>query len=297
MSLLSKIIRKPLDWIGAPIFTMLFIFASTLFLYYVTKDAITAGVALVGLVIANHSVHPLFYPVIKKSNRTSWLASYANGGYSLPPQIEDELPRGVHWLMGSKEQFTIRFPLFKIFDSIQIVYPLAKQINFETSKTKYAADPFVEEPKTEGNTLILRVRVSAWTIYEHTFDVNHTQTLSEPPQVMIGSISYTYPESIVGKFGRREIAPDEYGFDISIYNGEPYPVKSLWLFDTSETAVKVDVNTLKECEQDSFYVQDGWDCAGCCKGILYVRSSKELGPWESRNYLLRVKAKKSKVVS
>jgi hypothetical protein len=84
--LVLRLLEKP-EW-----FTLVFIGLVSLFAYKITTDFLPVVLTFAGLIFANHSLQPIFYPVIIKNEAGErYITSQSKLGY--PPFKEGSDPR------------------------------------------------------------------------------------------------------------------------------------------------------------------------------------------------------------
>ena len=123
--------------------------------------------------------------------------------------------------------------------------------------------------------LILRLRISAWTITQLEYPIFYLQRLSERPNVGISGYKPLRSNMSKGK-GNKFRGKNGYGLRVMVINNEHIPVKVL--FDVRDS------HNGDEC--NAIFSRDEQDCVGVFKSKIYCKITKELKPGEVRYYRL-----------
>lgn len=273
------------------IFTLIFIALVTLFVYRITDNYVPVAFTIAGLILAHHSVQPFFYPIsVKNESKEKYITCmYSNGKICPFDENEDVNTQNpaIDCYLHNEEIYTIKLPLIPIFKSIAIQYPATEKLEFDNcGVTRYNTVPFIASPKINGNTLILNLKVSAWTITEINYPIKFNQKISEKPKIGFGSISYYYPyskEDNIESINKM----DEYGITVTFSNNEQVPL--IYTQYLSEITLE-DTDFWAHRSRDHLQVSyANGDLIGIFKGHLYCRIASKLEPWERRYYYLSSK--------
>lgn len=278
-------------------FTLTFIAWASVAVYSIANDFIPAVLTIIGLIFANHSVQPLFYPIaVKSQNKDRYITSH-HRKHSFPPfrieglkegdDPEKEEPKFDYYLH-NYESFTIKLPIIPVFKTIKVDYPATQEVSIDTGDiTRYSVLPFIDVPMAEGNSIKLKIRASAWTITEAEYPIHFSQKLEEGPNAGIGGVTYYYPYSKEEFASFPEYKPinkeDEYGVLVSFYNYASAPLR--YYEGVGRVIIDKDIwsNFGKAHIQVSF---ENDDIVGVYKGHIYFRISDELKPFQRRNYYI-----------
>ncbi len=278
-------------------FTLFFILFVSFIVNSITANLLPVVLAFIGLVIAHHSVQPLFYPVAVKTEGGERYITSHHHKYSFPPFKEGSDPKKekpkFDYYLHNAEVFVIKLPLFPVFKTININFPGTHGISVEGGLTKYSVVPFIDAPSADGNSIKLRVRVSAWTITEVRYPVTFTQKLEEEPKMGIAwSVSYYYPytEEDIESYRPLDYKPinkaDEYGVLFDAFNQESVPVK----YYEGVGKVSIDSKAWEKFGKEHVQVTfPNGDIVGLFKGHIYCRISDIINPMERRHYYISSK--------
>lgn len=278
-------------------FTLFFIIFVSLLVYDITAEFLPVALTVAGLIFANHSIQPLFYPVIIKNEVSErYITNHSKLGY--PPFKDGSDPRKevpeLDTYLHNSEVFMIKLPLIPIFKTIKLDFPATKEIYVDNNDlTKYSLVPFIDAPDAKGKSIKLKVRVSAWTITEVSYPVTFTQKLEKEPSVGIGSVFYYYP------YKEEEIKPfsslgyesinkkDEYGILINVFNRESVPIKH---YEGIGKISIEDSGVWKKFKKEHIQVSfPNGDNVGLYKGHIYFMISTEIKSMENRYYYISCK--------
>lgn len=281
---LLVVLEKPM-W-----FTLFFIIFVSLLVYNITAEFLPVVLTFTGLIFANHSVQPLFYPVIIKNEvGERYITSHSKGGY--PPFKEGSDPQKetpeFEIYLHNYNLFTMKTPLIPIFKTVKIDFPATEEISVNNYDiTTYSVVPFIDAPETIGKSIKLKLRVSAWTITEVSYPVTFTQTLDKEPVDIITSVSpYREDIELIHPINNK----DEYGILISAFNSESVPIKS---YIGLGNIVIEDSEVWNKFKNDHIQVSlPNGDDIGIYKGHIYYMISTEMKPLERRQYYISSKGK------
>ena len=271
-------------------FTPFFILFVSLLVYKITAEFLPVVLTFTGLIFANHSVQPLFYPVIIKNEvsdryiTSQFKVSYPSFKEGSDPHKESpEFDLYLH----NYEIFTMKLPLIPIFKTMKIDFPATEEISVDNYDiTTYSVVPFIDAPETIGKSIKLKLRVSAWTISEVSYPVKFTQKLDKEPVNIITSVS-PYKEGIelIHPINNK----DEYGILIGAFNSESVPIK--YYEGLGKILIK-DSEVWNKFKNDHVQVSfPNGDNIGLYKGHIYYMISTEMKPMERRHYYISSKGK------
>jgi hypothetical protein len=277
--------------------TLFFIIFVSLLVYNITAEFLPVVLTVAGLIFANHSIQPLFYPVIIKNEvGERYITSHSKLGY--PPFKKGSDPKTgapeFDFYLHNDEVFVIKLPLIPIFRMIKLDFPATEEIYVDNNDlTTYSVVPFIDAPEAKGKSIKIKVRVSAWTITEVSYPVTFTQKLEKEPAVGIGGVSYYYP------YKEEEIEPfsslgyesinkkDEYGILINAFNLESVPIK--YYEGIGKISIE-DSEVWKKFKNEHIQVSfPNGDNVGLYKGHIYFMISTEIKSMERRNYYISCK--------
>ncbi|MBI5252989.1 MAG: hypothetical protein HY930_01115 [Euryarchaeota archaeon] len=286
-------IERPME------FTLTFIILASLAVYRISNDFVQVVLTIVGLIFANHSVQPLFYPIAVKSQSKDRYITSNHAKHSFPPYKEGSDPEKekpeFDYYLHNCVSFTIKLPIFPIFRTIKIDFPATKEVSIDTGDvTKYSVLPFIDVPKAEGNSIKLKIRTSAWTITETEYPIHFSQKLKESPNTGIASGAYYSPYS-KGEFtGFPDYKPinkeDEHGVLLSFYSHASVPLRYYEGVDNIIASSKDIWSKFFGREHIQVSFENG-DIVGIYKGYVYFRISDEVKPFQQRNYYISSKGK------
>jgi|GEM_PF-6931473 len=273
-------IERPME------FTLTFIILVSLVVYSISNDFIPVVLTIVGLIFANHSVQPLFYPIAVKSQNKDRYITSIHSKHSFPPFRIEGLKEGCDpekeepefdYYLHNYESFTIKLPIFPIFRTIKIDFPATKEVSIDTvDVTKYSVLPFIDVPIAEGNSVKLKIRTSAWTITETEYPIHFSQKLKESPKAGISSYC-PYNKG------------DEYGVLLSFYSRASVPLR---YYEGVGGIMTIDKEIWSKFEREHIQVSfENGDIVGIYKGRIYFRISDEVKPFQQRNYYISSKGK------
>jgi len=277
-------------------FTLTFILLASLAVYSTSNDFIPVVLTIVGLIFANHSVQPLFYPLaVKSQNKDRYLTSN-HSKHFFPPYKEGSDPEKekpeFDYYLHNYESFTIKLPIFPIFRTIKIDFPATKEVSIDTGDvTKYSVLPFIDVPIAEGNSVKLKIRTSAWTITEAEYPIHFSQKLKESPNAGIGSITPSYPYSKEKFADFPDYKPinkeDEYGVLLSFYSQASVPLR---YYEGVGGIMTISEEIWSKFEREHIQVSfENGDIVGIYRGHIYFRISDEVKPFQQRNYYISSK--------
>lgn len=278
-------------------FTLFFIIFVSIFVYNITAEFLPVVLTVAGLIFANHSLQPLFYPVIIKNQVSArYITSHSKRGY--PPFKEGSDPKTevpeFDFYLHNDEVFVIKLPLIPIFRIIKLDFPATTEIYVDNNDlTTYSVVPFIDAPEAKGKSIKLKVRVSAWTITEVLYPVTFTQKLEKEPAVGISGVSYYYPyreEEIDPSLPRGHMSinkKDEYGILIDAFNRESVPIK--YYEGVGKISIE-DTEVWKKFKNEHTQVSfPNGDNVGLYKGHIYFMISTEIKSMERRYYYISCK--------
>jgi hypothetical protein len=268
-------------------FTFLSIILVSILIFKLTDNYISLTLTIAGLIFAHHSVQPFFYPIATNyESKEKYITCMYKDEEICPFNYETDINTQnpiINYYLINEEIYTIKLPLFRIFNSIKIPFPATEKLDLDyCGITRYSTVPFISKPETKDNLLVLNLKTSAWTITEIKYPIRFSQKITEKPDVGFGSLSYYYPSLNEGNENVTDIY-GEYGIYVSFRNNEKVSVNhAQFLSDMT-----VDSDFWQHYPDDTLQVSyENGDIIGIFKGSLYCRIINKIEPWERRTYYL-----------